>query len=69
MSAFVDGPYGVGYDFSNFGTVLMFATGIGVASHLAYIDELVQGYRRCEVKTRRIVLIWELDADGTFALG
>jgi len=41
MLAFVDGPYGVGYDFSNFGTVLMFATGIGVASHLVYINELV----------------------------
>ena len=67
--AFVDGPYGVRYDFSNFGTVLMFATSIGVASHLVYIDEFVQGYRRCEVKMRRIVLIWELDADGMFALG
>lgn len=47
----------------------MFATSIGVASHLVYIDEFVQGYRRCEVKMRRIVLIWELDADGMFALG
>ena len=57
MSAFVDGPYGVGYDFSNFRTVLIFATGIGVASYLAYIDKLVQGYRRYKVKIRRIVLI------------
>ena len=66
--AFVDGPYKVGYDFSKFKTVLMFITGIGVASYLVYIDKLVQGYRHCEVKTRRIVLIWELDADGIFTL-
>ena len=47
----------------------MFATSIGVASHLVYINELVQDYRHCEVKMRWIVLIWELDADGMFALG
>ena len=39
--AFVDGLYRVRYDFSNFGTVLIFTTGIRVASHLAYIDKLV----------------------------
>ena len=69
MLAFVDGLYKVRYNFSNFRMVLMFVTGIRVASHLVYIDKLVQSYRRYEVKTRQIVLIWELDADGTFALG
>jgi len=54
---FIDRLYRVRYDFSNFRTVLIFATGIGVASHLAYINELVQGYRRCKVKMRWIVLI------------
>ena len=39
--AFVNGPYGVRYDFSNFGTVLIFVTGIRVTSYLAYIDKLV----------------------------
>jgi len=47
----------------------MFTTSIRVASHLAYINELVQGYKHCEVKTRQIVLIWELDTDSIFALG
>jgi len=41
MLVFVDGLYGVGYNFSNFRMVLIFATGIGVASHLVYINELI----------------------------
>jgi len=69
MSAFIDRPYKIRYNFSNFGMVLMFTTSIGVASYLAYINKLVQGYRHYKVKMRWIVLIWELDADGTFALG
>ena len=68
MSAFVDGPYGVGYDFSNFGTVLMFTTGIGVTSHLAYINKLIQSYKCCKIKIRQIILIWELDINNTFVL-
>jgi predicted ferric reductase len=64
VSAFIDGPFGVGHDFSEYGTVLMFATGIGVAGHLPYINELVQGYIHCEVKTRHIALVWLIDKDG-----
>jgi len=41
MSVFVDRLYGVKYNFSNFKTVLMFITGIGVTSHLAYINKLI----------------------------
>ncbi|KAI9766705.1 MAG: hypothetical protein M1840_006349 [Geoglossum simile] len=63
VSAIIDGPYG-GHDFSQYGTVMMFATGIGVANHLSYIKELVQGYNRCEVKTRHIILVWRPEKDG-----
>ncbi|XTI82797.1 hypothetical protein V2W45_1227505, partial [Cenococcum geophilum] len=41
ISAFIDGPYGVRYNFSNFRTVLMFITSIGVTSHLVYINKLI----------------------------
>ncbi|OCL00619.1 uncharacterized protein K441DRAFT_534955, partial [Cenococcum geophilum 1.58] len=57
ISAFINGPYRVRYNFSNFRTVLIFATSIGVTSYLVYINKLIQGYRRYKVKTRRIVLI------------
>ncbi len=64
LAAFIDGPYGPEHNFGEYGTVLMFATGIGIAGHMSYIKDLVRGYNSCEVRTRRIVLVWQLDDEG-----
>ncbi|KAH8674404.1 hypothetical protein BGZ60DRAFT_403841 [Tricladium varicosporioides] len=61
LRAFIDGPYGSQHDFGEYGTVIMIATGIGIAGHIPYIKELISGYNNCEVKTRRIRLIWEIE--------
>ncbi|KAG0647685.1 Ferric-chelate reductase 2 [Hyphodiscus hymeniophilus] len=60
LLAFIDGPYGTGHGFGEYGTVIMLATGIGIASHIPFIKELVGGYNDCAVKTRRIRLYWEI---------
>jgi predicted ferric reductase len=60
LGAFIDGPYGVRHGFGEYGTVIMFATGIGIAGHIPYIKELISGYNNCIVKTRRIRLLWEI---------
>ena len=60
LLAFIDGPHGVHYNFGNYGTVIMFATGIGIAGQMPYIKDLISGYNNCAVKTRRIRLIWEI---------
>jgi predicted ferric reductase len=60
LLAFIDGPYGGRHDFGNYGTVIMFATGIGIAGHVPYIKDLISGYNNCAVKTRRIRLVWEI---------
>jgi predicted ferric reductase len=60
LRAYIDGPYGMKYDFGEYGTVIMFATGIGIAAHLPYMKDLIRGYNSCEVMTRRIYLIWEI---------
>lgn len=64
LSATVDGPFGVSLDLGDYGTVFLFATGFGIASHLSYISELVRGYRQYEVRTRQIILVWRLDTDS-----
>ena len=64
LFAFIDGPYGPGPSLGEYGTVLMFATGIGIAGHVPYMKDLVRGYNSCEVRTRRIALIWHLDDEG-----
>jgi predicted ferric reductase len=63
LLAFIDGPYGVDHDFGNYGTVLMFATGIGIAGQLPFIKEIVSGYNNCVVRTHRIILVWRLDKE------
>ncbi|KAH6662697.1 hypothetical protein B0J14DRAFT_570854 [Halenospora varia] len=42
LRAFIDGPFGVRHDFGECGTVIMIATGIGIAGHIPYIKELVK---------------------------
>ena len=61
LLAFIDGPYGTQHDFGEYGTVIMFASGIGIAGHISYIKELISGYNECAVKTRRIRLLWEIE--------
>lgn len=59
LRVFVDGPFGTRHNFGDYGTVVMVATGIGIAGHIPYLKELISGYNSCEVKTRRILLIWK----------
>jgi hypothetical protein len=62
---FIDGPYGgTKRELGEYGTVLMIATGMGIVNHLLHIKELLQGYDRWQVKTKRIALHWYLDRDG-----
>lgn len=63
--ALIEGPYGRSLAVDEYGTVLLVATGIGITGQLPYIKELLMPYRDCRAKTRRIVLLWELDAEGT----
>ena len=66
LPTLLEGPYGELHNFDAFGTCLMFATGIGIASILSHIKTVVDGYRRFEVCTRRIVLVWEIEHESRF---
>ena len=47
-----------------YGTVLLIATGFGIAAILPHLKELLEGYERCEVVTRRIHVVWQLKGEG-----
>lgn len=64
LIALIDGPYGPELQLGEYGTVLMFATGIGIAGHIPYIKALIRGYNSCEIRTRRIILVWQLSDEG-----
>ena len=61
LSAFVEGPYGHGFDLRDFGTVVLFASGIGIVGHLAYVQKLIRDHRKSKTKTRDLLLIWHVD--------
>ncbi|GKU06777.1 unnamed protein product [Fusarium langsethiae] len=62
-TAFIEGPYGNPTALDQYGTVLLFATGIGIAGQLSYMKEQLRLYRGWQTKTRRHVLFWEMDAE------
>lgn len=62
--AWFSGPHGSGALVGEYGSVLMLATGVGIAAQLPYLQELIQGLNRCEVRTRRVHLVWQLQRRG-----
>ena len=66
MRAVVEGPYGKELELDLYGTVVLFATGIGIAGQLPYVSQLLAGYQNCEVKTRRITLFWQVDSESRY---
>ena len=63
-SVVVDGPYGNEIDVQDYGTVVLFATDVGIAGQLPYIEHLLRAHHNWEVKIRRIVLCWQVESEG-----
>lgn len=59
----IDGPYGLSTGFGDYGSVLMLATGIGVASQVPYIKALLNGHMTRKTVTRKIHLVWRLERE------
>jgi ferredoxin-NADP reductase len=58
VHAFVEGPYGGIHSLDSYGTVVLFAGGVGITHHLLYLRRLVRGQVENTVAARRITLVW-----------
>ncbi|KAI9766980.1 MAG: hypothetical protein M1840_005938 [Geoglossum simile] len=58
VRGFVEGPYGGLESLHSYGTVVMFAGGIGITHQVPHIRDLVQGYSNRTVAARKVVLVW-----------
>ena len=58
LHAIVEGPYGALQDMRSYGTVLLFAGGVGITHQVPYVRDLVTGYANGTVAARRVTLIW-----------
>jgi len=57
VNALVEGPYGR-QTLTSYGTVVLFATGVGITHQLPHLPVLLAGRTAGTIATRRIVLVW-----------
>ncbi|PVH70391.1 cell surface metalloreductase [Cadophora sp. DSE1049] len=60
--AFFSGPHGISIPVVEYETILMVATGFGIAAQLPYLRKLIHGYQTCKTRTRRVHLVWQLQS-------
>ncbi|KAI1412880.1 ferric reductase NAD binding domain-containing protein [Hypoxylon sp. FL1857] len=54
----VEGPYGGEHMMHSYGTVMLFAGGVGVTHAVPHVRDLVAGFANGTVATRKVVLVW-----------
>jgi ferredoxin-NADP reductase len=55
---FVEGPYGGLHQMQSYGTVMLFAGGVGITQAVPHVRDLVVGYSNGTAAARKIVLVW-----------
>lgn len=63
IRGFIEGPYGRELHLEDYGTVVLFASGIGITGQLPYAKQLVDGYQSAEVKAKKVALYWEVESE------
>ena len=58
LPAVVEGPYGNEHSLDSYGTVVLFAAGVGITHNVCFVRHLLQGYADGTVAARRVTLVW-----------
>jgi len=53
-------PHGISVGIDEYESILMVASGFGVAAHLPYLKKLIYGYNVRLIRARRIHLVWQI---------
>ncbi|KAJ9654739.1 hypothetical protein H2198_006257 [Neophaeococcomyces mojaviensis] len=61
LLAAIDGPYGEPIDTTAYGTIMLFASDIGIAGVMAVVKEAMDKRRQWKSNTQRLLLIWQVD--------
>jgi predicted ferric reductase len=62
--ALFSGPHGVVEPVNHYETVLMVASGFGIAAVIPYLKQLIYGYNTSMSRTRRVHFVWQLQTLG-----
>lgn len=58
--ALIEGPYGASETLNSYGTVLLFAGGVGITNQLSHMRHLICGWAAGNCATQKLVLIWSV---------
>lgn len=62
ISAIVEGPYGGMQSLHSYGTVMLFAGGVGITHSVPYVRDLVLGFSNGTCAARKVVLVWVIQS-------
>lgn len=62
VSAIIEGPYGGFQNLNSYGTVLLFAGGVGITHQVPFVRSLVAGFTNGTVAARRVLLVWVIQS-------
>lgn len=60
--ALFTGPHGVSEKVSNYESILLLASGSGIAVAIPYLKKMIYGYNTCTSQVRRLHLVWQVDS-------
>jgi hypothetical protein len=58
------GPHGITEDVDLYETVLLIASGFGIATSIPYLKKMLYGYNTCTSHIRRLHLVWQIESIG-----
>jgi predicted ferric reductase len=58
IKSLVEGPYGGLHSLHSYGTVMLFAGGVGISHQVPYVRDLVVGFANGVVSARKVCLVW-----------
>ncbi|KAL2260041.1 hypothetical protein VTK26DRAFT_6085 [Humicola hyalothermophila] len=58
----VEGPYRGSSRLHSYGTVMLFAGGVGVTQAVPHVRDLVAGYSNGTVATRKVIMVWSIQS-------
>ncbi|EAL91125.1 ferric reductase family protein [Aspergillus fumigatus Af293] len=65
--ALFTGPHGTSEDVSHYESVLVIASGFGIAAAVPYLKKMIYGYNTCTSQVRRLHLVWQVESIGEVA--
>jgi hypothetical protein len=60
--ALFTGPHGVSEEASDYESILVLASGSGIAAAIPYLKKMIYGYNTCTSQVRRLHLVWQVES-------